>query len=91
MIFLYLNSDKIGEGNQELGKNLLVLFLENLAKSEVQIDVIGCVNSGVFLTTAENPTLEYLRKLEEKGAQIASCGTCLGVTFRFIVFYEFFI
>ncbi|MBL7052988.1 MAG: sulfurtransferase-like selenium metabolism protein YedF [Candidatus Marinimicrobia bacterium] len=77
MTFLCLNSDKMGEGDQELGKKLLVSFLKNLAKSDIQIDIIGCVNSGVFLTTAENPALKHLRTLEEKGAQIASCITCL--------------
>jgi hypothetical protein len=34
-------------------------------------------NSGVKLTTEGSTALEDLRKLEEKGTVISSCGTCL--------------
>ena len=52
-------------------------FLTELADSDVQIDVIGCVNSGINLTTEGSDVLDSLKKLEQKGARIASCGTCL--------------
>lgn len=78
MTFLYLNSDTIGNGpDKVLGQKLLTLFLEKLVASKVTIDLIGCVNGGVFLTTCEGPALESLRLLEGRGARIASCGTCL--------------
>ncbi|MEZ4592781.1 MAG: hypothetical protein R3D55_16785 [Chloroflexota bacterium] len=78
MNFLYLNSDKMGEGDPELGRKLLLVFLEKLAASDVTVDVVGCVNSAVFLTTTpDGPALASLRQLEAKGARIASCGTCL--------------
>jgi len=78
MTFLYLNSDTMGSGqDKELGQKLLVLFLEKLVASNVTVDMIGCVNGGVFLTTCEGPALECLRLLQGRGARIASCGTCL--------------
>ena len=79
MIFLYLNSDKMGEGDPDLGRKLLLVFLQKLADSEdTQVDLVGCVNSGIFLTTTPNsPALESLRKLQSRGARIATCGTCL--------------
>ena len=78
MNFLYLNSDKMGEGDAQLGRQLLLVFLEKLADSDVPVDAVGCVNSSVFLTTtADSPALGSLRKLEARGARIASCGTCL--------------
>lgn len=78
MNFLYLNSDKMGEGDPELGRKLLIVFLEKLAASDVPIDVVGCVNNGIFLTTTpDSPALESLRKLAARGARIATCGTCL--------------
>jgi selenium metabolism protein YedF len=77
MIFLYLNSDKMGTGEPELGKKLMVSFLGELAKSGMKVDVIGCVNSGINLTTAGSEVITSLRELEQKGARIASCGTCL--------------
>lgn len=77
MTFLYLNSDQMGNGDAELGRKLLRLFLAELAKSDEQIDLIGCVNSGVNLTTEGSEVIDSLKLLEEKGAKIATCGTCL--------------
>lgn len=77
MIFLYLCSDTMGHGNPELGKKLLINFLQKLADSDTQIDVIGCVNDGIKLTTKGSAVLDSLKKLQERGAQIATCGTCL--------------
>jgi selenium metabolism protein YedF len=77
MIFLYLNSDKMGDGDPILGKKLMHSFLRELSKSNTKIDVIGCVNSGINLTTKGSTVIDSLKKLEEKGAKIATCGTCL--------------
>lgn len=77
MTFLYLNSDKMGQGEPELGKLLLKSFLAELADSDVRVDVIGCVNSAINLTTKGSDVVDILKKLEQKGARIASCGTCL--------------
>ena len=67
----------MGSGEPELGKKLLVLFLQKLADSDHKVDLVGCVNSAIFLTTEENPALPHLQKLAARGARIASCGTCL--------------
>ena len=77
MTFLYLCSDTMGTGDPELGRKLLRKFLAELAASDVPVDVIGCVNAGVHLTTEEGEALESLRTLERRGSRIASCGTCL--------------
>ena len=77
MTFLYLNSDQMGSGDVVLGKKLLKSFLHEIAKSDTVIDVIGFVNSAVNLTTEGSEVMDSLKVLEAKGAQIASCGTCL--------------
>ena len=77
MTLLYLNSDKMGDGDPQLGRKLLSIFLKKLAESDTQIDLVGCVNSGVNLTTKESNVINSLKILESKGAKIASCGTCL--------------
>ncbi|MCK4548183.1 MAG: sulfurtransferase-like selenium metabolism protein YedF [Candidatus Eisenbacteria sp.] len=77
MTFLYLNSDKMGQGDPELGNKLMGIFLEELAKSDLRIDLIGCVNSGMNLTTKGSGVISSLRELEKRGARIATCGTCL--------------
>ncbi len=77
MTFLYLNSDKMGEGDPELGKKLMKLFLNELAKSNEKIDMIGCVNSAINLTTKGSEVIDALKILQQKGARIATCSTCL--------------
>ena len=77
MTFLYLNKDTMGFGDPELGRNLLVSFLKNLVESEQKIDMIGCVNAGINLTTEAGEALELLKRLESNGTMIATCGTCL--------------
>lgn len=79
MTVLYLNADRIGSDNETLGRKLMRLFLEKLVASEVRVDFVVCLNSGVFLTTEGSDVLASLRALEERGARIASCGTCLEV------------
>lgn len=77
MTLLYLNSDRIGAGDDELGRRLLRLFLEKLVASEVKVDFVACLNGGVFLTTEEGSALESLRALAARGAVVTTCGTCL--------------
>lgn len=77
MTFLYLSSDRMGRGDDDLGETLLRKFLEELAASDVRVDLIGCVNSGIRLTTKGSAALDSLRTLETRGARIATCGTCL--------------
>lgn len=77
MVFLYLNSDRMGVGDETLGRKLLAAFLRELVNADVKIDAVGCVNSGIHLTTEGSDVLDSLKALEEKGARIASCGTCL--------------
>jgi hypothetical protein len=55
----------------------MIAFLKNLAASDVAVDLVGCVNDGVRLTTEGSDAIPHLRILEDRGATVASCGTCL--------------
>ena len=77
MTFLYLSSDQMGQGDEILGRKLMKVFLEKLAASDTSIDVVGCVNGGVRLTTEGSEVIESLEVFQARGARIASCGTCL--------------
>jgi len=77
MTFLYLNSDKMGEGDPVLGKKLMKIFLQTLLENGEKIDMIGCVNSAINLTTEGSEVIDTLKEFEKKGARIATCGTCL--------------
>jgi selenium metabolism protein YedF len=77
MTLLYLNSDHMGSGDEALGRKLMKLFLAQLAASATPIDLIGCVNSGVRLTTEGSEVIAEFEALKARGARIATCGTCL--------------
>lgn len=77
MTFLCLDSDRMGQGDDDLGRTLLASFLATLARSDVTVDLEGCVNGGIHMTTEGSRVLDSLRALEARGAHIASCGTCL--------------
>ena len=74
---LFLKSDKVGEG--ELGAKLIVGFLKSMLELPKLPKRIVCVNTAVYLTTAEEsaPVIEDLKALEAKGVEIYSCGVCL--------------
>ena len=74
---LFLKSDKVGEG--ELGSMLIKGFLSAIIEQENTPEFIICVNSAVLLTTADedDEIVAILKKIEEKGVKIYSCGTCL--------------
>ncbi len=76
MKVLYLNSNKMGEGNSELGEKLLLTFIEKVYSS-INIDAILCVNSGAHLATVNNKAVELFKLFEQKGTVISTCGTCL--------------
>ena len=72
-----LSSNKMGEGNEELAKTLMKGFLYALAEQEVVPSCVLLYNSGVRLSTENDDAVHDLRALEEAGAEILSCGTCL--------------
>lgn len=70
-------SDKLGKGDDELGKVLIKGFLYTLTQTEPFPKKILLLNSAVKLSTENIETLEHLQTLKEKGVEIYSCGTCL--------------
>ena len=70
-------SDKMGEGDEELGRLLLKNFLITLLDTTEIPDCIYFVNSGVKLVCTGEETVEILEKLTCRGIEIASCGLCL--------------
>lgn len=77
MVLLYVASDAIGHGSEELGKILMPAYLSAFSKGEKFPDTIVFVNDGVKLLTAESPALSALKDLEAKGVKLLACGTCL--------------
>lgn len=74
-IVLYVTSDAIGNGSDELGKILMDGFIDNIKEMDVMPKTIIFVNAGVYLTTKNEKTINALKNLES--VEILSCGTCL--------------
>lgn len=72
---VFLSTDKLGHGDDELGAKLMENFLATLP--EMNVWQIIMVNGGVRLATSEGKNLESLKKLAEQGVKISVCGTCL--------------
>jgi selenium metabolism protein YedF len=72
-----LSSDKIGDGDPELGAILMRSFLYTLGALEPFSETLILLNAGVKLAVEGSPVLEDLRTLEGEGVQILACGTCL--------------
>ncbi|WP_297055231.1 sulfurtransferase-like selenium metabolism protein YedF [Thermosulfurimonas sp.] len=74
---ILVDSDRMGEGDEELGRKLLLNFLRTLPQVSPLPQALVFYNRGVFLTVEGSPVLSVLRELEEKGVKIFSCWTCL--------------
>lgn len=70
-------SEKMGEGDETLGRLLMKGFLYALTQQEELPSTILFYNGGAKLTCEDAPTLEDLRALEAQGVEILTCGTCL--------------
>jgi selenium metabolism protein YedF len=72
-----IGRNTMGSGNDDLGAILIKGFIYSLTELDKPPEAMLFFNSGVRLTTTGSTTLEDLKKLEEKGTVISSCGTCL--------------
>lgn len=71
------SSKTMGGGSEELGKILMKSFIYTLTEATPYPSTLVFYNSGVYLTCEGSEVLEDLKKLEEEGIEIISCGTCL--------------
>ncbi len=76
-IVIAVSSDKMGEGNDELGAVLIKGFLYAVSQQETLPDKILFYNGGAKLTCEGSDSLEDLKSMEASGVEILTCGTCL--------------
>lgn len=77
----HINSDSLGE-DREIGGRLIQTFWNSLeeqmeGQSTFASSTFAFINRGIFLTLEDSPVLEALKRLEERGSLLLSCGTCL--------------
>ena len=72
-----VGSDRMGSGAEELGKILIKGFIYSLTELPIPPKHVIFLNSGAFLSSTGANTIDDLKKLEEKGTEIITCGTCI--------------
>ena len=70
-------SNTMGKGSEELGKILIKSFIYTIAETTPYPSTLVFYNGGVHLTCEGSEVLEDLKRLEQEGVEILSCGTCL--------------
>jgi len=76
-IVIYINSDVMGVGDEELGKTLMDAFLKTMIVADPQPRKLIFANSGVKLAIEGSDVVGYIKEMEKKGVEVLSCGTCL--------------
>jgi len=76
-IVVAISSNKMGEGDEVLGKILIKGFVYALTQLEKLPKTIIMYNSGAFLSIEGSESLEDLINLQQQGVEILTCGTCL--------------
>jgi selenium metabolism protein YedF len=76
-LVVFISSDRLGRGADELGDILMRAFLHTLNQVAPLPDVLVLINTGVKLVAEGSPVLEDLQTLAEQGVEVLACGTCL--------------
>ncbi|WP_197735959.1 sulfurtransferase-like selenium metabolism protein YedF [Arabiibacter massiliensis] len=75
---VFVGKDHVGEGDGELGYNLMKMALYTLAECGEPPASLLFMNAGVKLVAGgEQQVVDSVRSLMEQGAEVLVCGTCL--------------
>ena len=76
-LVVVVSSDRMGVGNDDLGKVLIKGFIFAVTQLEKLPKTMLFYNGGATLTAEGSDSLEDLKHLAEQGVEILTCGTCL--------------
>ncbi len=74
---IVISTNVMGGGDDKLGKILVKGFIYTLTEMQPYPKTVIFYNAGIMLTTEGSESLDDIKKLEEEGVEILSCGTCL--------------
>lgn len=74
---IIIMTDRMGNGDEELGRKLMVNYIKTLNEIEHTLSHLIFVNGGVKLTIDSSPVLEELQAYSDSGVVVLACGTCL--------------
>ena len=72
-----ITSDKMGEGDEELGHLLMTNFIKALKDLDKLPQKMVFYNNGVKLASNSSPVVEHLKDIEKMGVEIILCATCV--------------
>jgi len=73
---IVFSSDKMGEGDDELGHLLMTNFIKALKDLDVLPQKMVFYNSGVKLGADDSPVASHLKAIEKMGVELFLCATC---------------
>ena len=76
-LIVVVSSDRMGTGNDELGKVLIKGFIYAVTQLDTLPKKMLFYNGGAKLTCDGSECLEDLKELKNRGVKIFTCGTCL--------------
>lgn len=74
---IFVGSQTIGTGDDELGKNLMRMFFYTLTEEKQLPQHILFMNGGVKLPTLDDDIAVHLKTLIDRGVSVLVCGACL--------------
>lgn len=72
-----ITSDRMGNGDDELGLKLMISFFRTLVMLEPAPTALVFYNAGVKLAQDDSPVLDHIRELADRGTSIYLCSTCI--------------
>lgn len=87
-VVVFVASDVLGRGADELGERLMGAFFHTIAEAGPRPDLLVFMNAGVKLVVEGARTVDDLRALAGQGVEVLACGACLsyyGLTERLAV------
>jgi selenium metabolism protein YedF len=76
-ILVFITTENLGYGDEELGAKLMTTFLATLPEMGDALWRVSLLNGGVKLAATPGNALQSLRGLEQSGVSVLVCGTCL--------------
>jgi selenium metabolism protein YedF len=74
---IVFTSDKMGEGDEQLGHLLMGNFIKALKDLDKLPQHMVFYNKGVTLATKDSSVIEHLKDLEKMGVELLLCATCV--------------
>jgi len=73
---IVFNSDKMGEGDEELGRLLIANFIKAIKDLDVLPGKMVFYNNGVKLGSMDSSVYDHLKEIEKMGVTLLFCATC---------------